>query len=95
MFLLTDLYYQKNNDKYCAFPEDEDGIQIYLQDITRYDDLGQVTRACDEEETCTDFYFSKIKQAYFICPIESEIREKKGYVVYHKGLFYYHFNGFD
>jgi len=80
-----DLYYQKSNDKYCAFPEDSDGIQIYLQDVTRYDDLGPVTRACDADEACTEFYFSKIEQAYFICPTGTEIREEKGYVVYHKG----------
>ena len=74
------------NNKYCGFPEDEDGIQMHYQDVTRYEDLGNVTRACNEANLewvqCTTFYFSILAKAYFICPEGSEIREKKGYQVF-------------
>lgn len=82
-----DLYFKMENDKYCAFPEDEDGIQMFYQDVKRYDDLGEVSRACTADNyhhsNCTHFYFSKIEKAYFICPPGSEFREMKGYRVFY------------
>ena len=67
---------------------------MYFQDGTRYEDLGNVTRACNKmhldyedgngDTDCNRFYFSKIEQAYFICPEPgSELREKKGYLVFY------------
>ena len=80
-------HYTEETNKYCAFPEDDDGIQMFFQDVTRYEDLGNVTRTCTADhstsQNCTQFYFSKMEEAYFICPPGSEIREMKGYSVFH------------
>ena len=67
---------------YCLFPE-----RHFLQTETRYDDIGNVTRACDEDDECTEFYFSKVENAYYICPFDSEIKKMKGYEVYKKGKY--------
>jgi len=64
---------------YCLFPE-----RHFLQTETRYDDIGNVTRACDEDDECNEFYFSKVENAYYICPFDSEIKKMKGYEVYKK-----------
>ena len=59
-------------------------IDKYTGEI-RYNDLGDVTRACNDEETCKMFYFSKVEKAYYICPNKSKIRKMNGYRVYTKG----------
>jgi len=76
--------YTMHSHKYCQFPEGR-----FLQTETRFDDLGNATRACDEldedaEEPCTEFYFSKLDKAFYICPTDSEIRERNGYSLYVK-----------
>ena len=90
ILLFIDLYYKMENNKYCEFPEDEDGIQMYYQDVTRYDDLGNITRACTAQQlahqTCTQFYFSDFAKAYFICPPGSTFRELNGYRVYYSEI---------
>ena len=94
VWLVADLTpYNVIPNSYCAFPEDDDGIQMYFQDVTRYEDLGNVTRACNKmtldyddgnsDTDCNRFYFSEKQGAYFICPAGSELREKKGYLVFY------------
>jgi len=77
-----DLYYNIAHNEFCSFPGDP--YPVFLQDVERYEDLGQITRDCDQlqayNHTCSQFYFSALEKAYYICPDGSEIQPMKGYL---------------
>jgi len=75
------LYYNIAHNEFCSFPGDP--YPVFLQDVERYEDLGQITRDCDQlqayNQTCSQFYFSALEKAYYICPDGSEIKPMRGY----------------
>ena len=80
--LFVDLHYNIAHNEFCSFPGDP--YPVFLQDIERYEDLGKITRDCDQLQaynlTCSQFYFSALEKAYYICPDGSEIQPMKGYL---------------